>query len=239
MDNSIQPVICFSLYGNIPKYTVGTLRNIEIAKSIYPNWHVFVYYDNTVPQNYIELYNQYDHVTTVDMSGQGIPGMFWRFLNEADIFISRDVDSRLSLREKYCVDEWLFSGKRFHVLRDHPAHNIITVPGGMWGLRRIWPGQNINIERTVKTWLEHNAGTDAYGQDQIFLKGLYGYHYQNKDILIHDSIGTYGDDSEPFPSRLDREYHFVGEVWDENDVRRSDHIRDWVENASKERFRSH
>jgi len=230
-------VISFSVYGDHPKYTVGMLRNIELADIIYHGWLVYIYHDSSVPKEHIELYNQFGYVKTVDMTGSEVPGMFWRFLVEDEVFISRDADSRLSLREKYAVDEWLYSGKRFHVCRDHPAHNPIAVPGGMWGLRRIHPGQNINMDMTIRTWLKNNTGTDAYGQDQLFLRGLYAYHKEQKDIMVHDSIGQYGDESLPFPVRLDKKYHFVGEVWDENDNRRQDHIKDWTNNKNMERFR--
>ena len=45
----------------------------------------------------------------------------------------RDLDSRLSFREKMAVDEWVESGLRFHVMRDHPSHSMWPMSGGMWG----------------------------------------------------------------------------------------------------------
>ena len=51
-------------------------------------------------------------------------GMFWRFAaiddHDVEVMLSRDTDSRLTLREKAAVDDWLSSGKLFHVMRDHP-----------------------------------------------------------------------------------------------------------------------
>ena len=38
-------------------------------------------------------------------------------------YLMRNLDSRLSIREKLAVDEWVSSGKRFHVMRDHPSHS--------------------------------------------------------------------------------------------------------------------
>ena len=230
-------IISFSVYGDNPKYTIGILRNIELADIIYPGWWVYIYHDSSVPKENIELYNQFDYVKTVDMTGSEYPGMFWRFLVEDDVFISRDADSRLSLREKYAVDEWLYSGKRFHVLRDHPAHSSIAVPGGMWGIKRINPGQNVNMQMTIQTWLKNNTGTDAYGQDQIFLQGLYMYHKQQNDIMVHDSLGTFDDISIPFPTKLAPSYHFIGEVFDENDLPRPDHHNDWLNNRDNERIK--
>jgi len=55
--------------------------------------------------------------------------------------------------------------------------------------------------------------------------------------MIHDSIGSFGDKSHPFPTKLDNQCHFVGEVFDEFDNRRQDHIQDWVREKHKERLR--
>ena len=61
--------------------------------------------------------------------------MVWRFLIASDPsvgrYIIRDADSRLSER-KAAVSEWIESGKKFHVMRDHPSHNNFAMSGGMW-----------------------------------------------------------------------------------------------------------
>ena len=45
--------------------------------------------------------------------------MFWRFEaaydSDADVVIFRDADSRLNMREKAAVDQWLVSDKNFHI----------------------------------------------------------------------------------------------------------------------------
>ena len=65
--------------------------------------------------------------------------MFWRFEpageEDVDVMISRDTDSRLNLREKFAVEEWLESDKGFHIMRDHPHHGY-PVLGGMWGANK-------------------------------------------------------------------------------------------------------
>lgn len=231
----MKPVISFSVYGDTPKYTLGVIKNIEISNHIYPGWDIYVYHNNTVPQSIIDQYKKYSHVTTFDMSGSNLPGVFWRFLVESEIFISRDADSRLSQREKFAVDEWIFSGKSLHVMRDHPAHNVIVVPAGMFGIRR--SKINIDITQTIERWLSGVSNKNDYGVDQIFLRGIYSFYYERDDVMIHDSIGSFGDKSEPFPTKLDNQYHFVGEVFDEFDNRRQDHIQDWFCEKHKERLR--
>ena len=62
-----------------------------------------------------------EHVETVEIesSKHDYKNILYRFLpaGEQDVYamISRDVESRLSYREKYAVDEWMESDKMFHV----------------------------------------------------------------------------------------------------------------------------
>ena len=62
--------------------------------------------------------------------------MTWRFLPPVDpqveIFLCRDLDSRISEREVAAVTEWLASSRPLHSMRDHPAHNTPLL-GAAWG----------------------------------------------------------------------------------------------------------
>ena len=50
------------------------------------------------------------------------------------VFLSRDLDSRITAREVAAVEEWLQSGAPLHSMRDHPAHKS-SLMGGAWGAR--------------------------------------------------------------------------------------------------------
>ena len=96
--------LSFSLWGDKPIYNVGTIRNAELWKEIYPDWQMVVYYDNTVPFETIDILNGLG-VETIDMTNQGIYGMFWRFFAESlpnsEYAIFRDSDSRITIRENW------------------------------------------------------------------------------------------------------------------------------------------
>ena len=86
-------------------YCNGAIRNLEIQKqkNIYTDWTFRYYINNTVPLDVQEkLKNLGGEI--VNMTGSKIPGMFWRFLpfndKNVDIFIVRDTDSRINLREE-------------------------------------------------------------------------------------------------------------------------------------------
>lgn len=48
-------IVSFSLYGHAPFYCEGALRNVELAKSIYPGWRRRFYIDDTVPARQLFL----------------------------------------------------------------------------------------------------------------------------------------------------------------------------------------
>jgi hypothetical protein len=205
--------LSFSLWGDKPIYNVGAIRNAELWKTIYPDWIMVVYYDNTVPTETIKKLNELQ-VLTIDITKKNIYGMFWRFfavdLPEAEYCVFRDTDSRITIREKMAVDEWVNSGKSIHVMRDHPAHGIpfgsdrLGILGGMWGIKSKSVPLTDMIERFTK-----NKNL-SYGSDQTFLKTIYSIF--EDDRVTHDEFY----EKKPFP--IKREYgRFVGDRIDEND----------------------
>ena len=101
----MKKVICFSLWGDSPKYTVGALKNIQLAKEIFPEWICRFYIGKSVPISIIENIVKFDNTEIIIMNEPGDwTGMFWRFYAASDqnvyAMISRDTDSRLTYREK-------------------------------------------------------------------------------------------------------------------------------------------
>jgi hypothetical protein len=136
--------ISFSLWGQNPIYNIGAIRNAELAQTIYQNWEIVVFHDETTPEETINTLRNLN-VILKNMSKSKMYGMFWRFLATeipgSNYVIFRDTDSRIGLRERLAVDEWIQSGKTLHVMRDHPFHKIpcgnddLGILGGMWGIK--------------------------------------------------------------------------------------------------------
>jgi hypothetical protein len=220
----MKKVISFSIYGQYQKYTVGLLKNLQLAKEIYPNWMVYVYYNNTVPVDMIEKYKEFDNVELINMNNSNIPGMFWRFIPRegVEIFISRDADSRLMLREKLAVDEWIKVDKTLHILRDHPHHEH-EMMGGLFGLKIT---DKFNMLEEIEKWLiGKNLTFDNKFGDLDFLDNVVFPFFKN-DLIAHDSVWTNRPGSTPFPTPMEN-YRFVGEVLDENDIRYPQY-REWI-----------
>ena len=209
MENG-KKVISFSLYGNNPKYVVGMLKNVELAKKIYPDWEVWIYYAKTDEA----ALNTTDAVL-INMEGSKLPGRIWRFLPNVESLIVRDSDSRLSMRERLAVDEWIASGKSLHVMRDHPHHKFAML-AGMWGIK----SGDYSVEAKVYDWCKNDEswGNMQYDNaDQRFLRDVI-YRDFKGDMMVHESSDSGFPNGIPFPSEMvDR--RFVGEIYDENDER--------------------
>jgi hypothetical protein len=208
----MKKIISFSLWGDNPKYTIGAIKNAELIDTIYPGWIGRFYCGKSVPIDIIEILKTYTNVEVIEMEEIGDwSGMFWRFYacEDSDVMISRDTDSRLNLREKNAVDEWLNSNKDFHIMRDHPYHNVLIL-GGMWGVRN---GILKNIVDLIKNY---NKG-DFWQVDQNFLSEQI-YPIVVNTSFVHDSYHDINPWSKKFSiERINQE--FVGDVFDEHNQR--------------------
>ena len=197
-------IISFSLWGQDPKYTIGAIRNAELAPEIYPGWTCRFYtgedVTDEIKSKLLDLKSE-----VIEMGGADWNGMFWRFFaaENADIMISRDTDSRLGEREKAAVDEWLASDKDFHIMRDHPYHKT-EILGGMWGCRN-------GILKGVKGMIQdydtreyHNK----YQVDQNFLREAV-YPIVKDNSMVHDNFF----EKKPFPTPRINPQDFVGQVY--------------------------
>lgn len=205
----MKKIISFCLWGNDSKYTVGAIRNAKLTREIYPGWiSRFYCAKDSVPENIIKALLDLDAEVVLKNTLGDWTGMFWRFEAisdpEVEVMISRDTDSRLSLREKLAVDEWLKSGKLFHIMRDHPAHGT-QILGGMWGAKKpILQDMNYLINAYDKK--------NFWQIDQNFLRDVI-YPRVAYTSCVHDEFF----EKKSFPKKRNG-LEFVGQVYDHNDV---------------------
>ncbi|MDJ0677683.1 MAG: TIGR03032 family protein [Calothrix sp. MO_167.B42] len=205
-------VISFSLWGDNPKYTLGAIKNADLAPKIYPGWICRFYVDSTVPQAIIDSLSSRPHVEVIKFAeNAGWKASLWRFYPAVDsdvaVMIARDTDSRLNAREKAAVDEWLLSDKKFHIMRDHPGHKYLIL-GGMWGVK----GNGLDMVKLIDDYLQNNSSTDIqYGIDQDFLAAVI-YPQVKQRSLVHDEFF----EGKPFPVPR-KNYQYVGQVFEKDD----------------------
>lgn len=208
-------IIAFSLWGKELKYTIGAVKNSQLASTIYPGWICRFYVGDDVPEDIIKQLESNSEVVRMSGSDCNWTSTYWRFLpageSDVEVMISRDTDSRLNLREKSAVDEWLASNKNFHIMRDHPWHGI-EILAGMWGVKG---GYLTNIEEMMNN---HNKTFDKQS-DQTFLKTLV-YPRVRESLMVHDGVTNFRqlDVSKDFPMERN-DFEFVGDVFTYDDIR--------------------
>ena len=184
-------IIAFSLWGNNECYNWGAVENALVAKNIYPGWICRFYVAEDIIPEVKEILKNLDNVELVEMSeNRGSGNMFWRFkpMFEEDnlVVLSRDTDSRLNIREKKCVDEWLGNkngpNKDLLILRDHKNHNQLIM-GGMFGVKNnvMYPFLD-----KFESYLQKNQ-KGKYMDDQIFLRNIYRDLEQKNKLMIYDA----------------------------------------------------
>jgi hypothetical protein len=210
----MKKVISFSLWGDKPKYTVGAVRNADLALEVYPGWICRYYVGKCVPLDTVNSLIERENTEVFVMNRHGDwTSSFWRFYAasdpEVDIMLSRDTDSRLNARERAAVDDWLSGNKLFHIMRDHPFHSI-EILAGMWGVRNGIPDLKESILRYKKS--------DFWQIDQNFLKEEVFPAIIN-NVCIHDEFFS----NSPFPKSREG-LEFVGQVFDENEETVREHL---------------
>jgi len=208
-------IISFSLWGSDPKYCVGAIKNAELRKKIYPNWICRFYVHIDVPREYISKLKSFENTEVViEDRKPDWTGMFWRFEaisdNDVSVMISRDCDSRLNHREAEAVSEFMNSDKLFHIMRDHPWHKF-NVLGGMFGIKK-------GLLDNMKDLCASFSKTNNYGTDYRFFDSIIN-QIPEETLMLHDPF-FFGID---FPSPREGA-HFVGQVFDENDVYDQHHL---------------
>lgn len=229
----MKKVISFSIYKapknweismetNYKKYILGLYENLKLIKKIYPDWYVFLYHDkNLNPDDLLKL-KEYEKFKNILIDDENLNAMQWRFLplseDDVGLFISRDADSRVSVREKKSVDEWIESNNIIHIMRDHP-HHCYSILGGMWGMKKI---ESFNIEKEIKMYnkskkFDFEKNWFDKWWDMNFLKDVI-YPKFLSSSYINCSYNCIENFSKKFT--LDRENnHFIGEIFDENNQR--------------------
>ena len=213
----MKKIVSFGVWGDNPMYTHGAVLNARLVNAVYPGWISRFYIGSCVPQHIITELKYTDNAEVVEMGVKGnFLSSFWRFAAASDpyvsVMLSRDTDSRVSERESLAVEEWLNSDKDFHIMRDHPYHEM-PIMAGMWGARN---GIVADIE---DMWHQSLGLRDNYGVDQDFL-AEHIYPKVKGVTLVHDDYyGVYNrrcvDDAvKRFPEER-KVLDFVGQQFDQ------------------------
>jgi hypothetical protein len=198
----------FSIWGDNPKYLQGAIRNAELAEEIFPDWKCVFYYDTSVPKETIDKLSSFKNSIVKEVTDNSF-GAFWRFemmFNNPGVILSRDTDSRLSLREKELIDNWLETEYNYMIIRDHDAHYEFPILAGMWGKK------NVLMDSRLKDAMQEYVSTKQYLVDQFYLRD------QVWPNIMHDAA-IYGvKEVDWMRETYDFENkNFIGQTYTEND----------------------
>ena len=228
----MKKIISYSLWGDTPMYNVGAVENAVNAEELYPDWICRYYIGESVPSETLDKLLSKSNTEIVRVKSENDwSGSLWRFfaIDDSDIVIFRDTDSRLTQRERVAVDEWLKSEEPLHIMRDHPYHDE-PIMGGMWGVRS---NLFMDLLRTQTKMYELKGFTEFIGSgiqalmgdkglnykgvDQIFLRVV--YKFMNEFSHIQDQFSMHHDDTtNKFSTEYKNPNDFIGQVYDENNV---------------------
>ena len=213
-------VISYSLWGDHPTYTVGAVRNAELAEQLFPDWTCVFYCFESVPDGIVSQLQSRSNCIVRMVRGSGdrrsaVQRFFPAEEDGVEYLLSRDTDSRLSPREVLAVQEWVSQGTDVHIMRDHPYHGV-PILAGMWGVRG---GKLKGIKQYAEEYVSKMDGSYKF-QDQDFLTSWIWSRIQNGELTatVHDPFFV----KHPFPptstrGKSNRGVWFVGQVFDEHD----------------------
>ncbi len=200
-------VISFCLYGSSQKYFSNISACIDSYQQKFEGWIIRVYVSYDLPQETLSLLKKYNcELVVMNSTSVDHRYTFWRFLVLDDVNVDRvlirDIDSVASDREKTMVDRWITSGKKIHIIRDHPSH-IALVMAGLWGVNTGGKKQH------VKEIMLNFKKVDEFGIDQEFLEMI--YHKTFPDIYVNDIYNRFDNESADIIPHQDLNF-FIGEI---------------------------
>lgn len=202
-------IISFCLWGDNPVYVTGAIVNARLAPNIYYGWTCRFYCDASVPADALQILRDEGAqvVMMTDPALQAVRPM-WRFFAsddpDVDRFICRDTDSRLNAQELIAVEDWLRSGKRFHVMRDHIYHMELMLAGMWGGVAGVIPDMKGLILKAQKHF-NNRFGDQAFLMEQV-------WPLIRDDLCTHDSVYRFLGGDFPDAYRMPRPIHVGGAI---------------------------
>lgn len=187
-------VFSFCLYGpETPKYYFGLMENIRLINEHFPDWKIFVYLGNDVPESFISKLRTNPSVILRHTGVDGHKNSIYRFfaIDEPSVttMMVRDADSRVHWKDRWAIRNFIESSSGVHIIRDHIEHTI-QILAGLWGIKK--SALSFSIQDAYKEWTPIFAGSgdkndpNGFGIDQNFLKMVL-YPRLASSVLVHYS----------------------------------------------------
>lgn len=213
-------VFSFCIYGpETRKYYDGLLENIRLIRQHYPGWKTYVYAGDDVTEGLLATLRETPDVVLIQTGIHGHLNSVYRFFAidapDVEVAFFRDADSRVHWKDRWAIGNFLASGRKTHIIRDHEEHST-QILAGLWGLRKgAFSG---SLEQAFRSWTPVHAGSGrpedpgGFGIDQNFLRRVV-YPAVRSGALVHYSHDRLfmGEEGKEFPFRWSGDV-FCGKV---------------------------
>lgn len=180
--------ISFSLYGNDERYKVGAVKNAILASRYFPfedGFVVRIYMENALldDQALVTTLRMFKglQIVLVDEEGNHTAKL-WRYFAFSDpqfeAVIVRDIDARLSYRDRIAHEDWVDSGLDAHIIKDHPTGHNYLISAGMFAAKS-------KVLNEIETMVKAKERGNYYTTDQDFLAAEVYPHIKDS-VLVHD-----------------------------------------------------
>lgn len=212
-------VFSYCVFGTQKKYCLGMVKNLEQIKHLFPDYNVFIYLGNDVPQEYVDQYKSFQNVTLIQRNYTGLLLTIERFLcvdDNFDVVFVRDADSRFGDRDMWCIRNFLDSKFTICTIRDHKWHGRELLAGHT-GIKRI---PHVSLQKDLAEFTSKTGTINYYQNDQDFIiKYIFDKHKQ--DVIAYSEYHNFGEGSTmkiPLPRKSNED--FCGNVYlfDKNDT---------------------
>ena len=187
------------------------IQNVQLIRTYYPDWKVYLYVSPDVDSVFIQQVSQYSNVVLKSTGKMGTINRLERLFAidepEVETMLVRDADSRVHWKDRWAINDFL-SKPQFvgHVIRDHEDHTA-RIMAGLWGMHKsAGLGVRDLFEMFLKNPVDLGYGKD--GMDQSFL-GVYIYPFLKSRLLVHysNNCGKKGEYVVEFPFPFTEQFH--------------------------------
>jgi hypothetical protein len=138
-------IFSFCIYGTGLKYYIGLIENIKVINKFYPDAFIHIYIGKNYNKEAInEIRNSnYINIEYIETGIEGAINTYYRYKSIIthtksenscinNVYISRDTDSCINDRDRWCIDDFLdecYEKYYFQVIRDHYWHKSKLLAG--------------------------------------------------------------------------------------------------------------
>jgi hypothetical protein len=231
-------IFSFCIYGTGLKYYIGLIENIKVINKFYPDAFIHIYIGKNYNKEAIDgiKNSNYTNIEYIETGIEGAINTYYRYKSiithtESEsscinnVYISRDTDSCINDRDRWCIDDFLdehYEKYYFQVIRDHYWHKSKLLAGltcfiddgsDRFKSVRSELKRNFDIIEMNYNCPDYNYSGYNYGCDEEILNNKI-YPLIKDNLIVYTNICAYMGEHVKNINYNNDNYNFVGNVID-------------------------